>query len=451
MIRDLTKGKPWKVIISFAMPMLLSMVFQQIYSIADSIIAGNYINKDALAAVGASAPITNIFIAVATGLSMGCSVVISQIFGTKKFARLRSAISTSIITVCVAAVLFTIIAVLTVNPLMSLLETPANIFDDSALYLRIYSWGIVFLFLYNAANAVFTGLGDSKTPLYFLIFSSVLNIGLDILFVTTFKMGVAGVAWATFIAQGLAGILSMSFLLWRVKNTIHPEHAYRRFDKAILGKVARIGIPSVMQQSFVSVGQLFVQSLINSFGSDVVAGYTAGFKLNVFCICAVSTFGNALSSFCAQNIGAGKHKRVMQGTTATVAMGVAISACFMGVFMLFGDKLTQFFIGGAEDNSKVIEIGSEFLRIVSLFYLIIPFKLVLDGMLRGIGKMKGFMAGTLADLIVRVAASFLLAPIMGYVGIWYGWPIGWAVGTAIVVSCCIYEYKKLKIKSALTN
>lgn len=451
MIKDLTVGKPRKVIMSFALPMLLSMVFQQIYSIVDSIIAGNFINENALAAVGASAPIVNIFIAVASGLSMGCSVIISQIFGTRHFARLRSAISTSVITVMVASVLFTAIGVVTVNPFMTILKTPENIFGDSALYLRIYAWGIVFLFLYNAANAIFTGLGDSKTPLYFLIFSSVLNIVLDILFVTAFHMGVAGVAWATFIAQGLAGVFSMLFLLIRVKKNITPEHAYKKFDWNVLKNIARIGLPSIMQQSFVSVGQLFVQSLINSYGSVVVAGFTAGFKLNIFCISAVSTFGNALSSYCAQNIGASKYGRVIRGTKATVVMGVGASALFMASFFLFGNQLIELFVGGSGGNPEVIKVGAQFLRIVASFYLIIPFKLVLDGTLRGIGSMKGFLAGTLIDLVLRVAFSFILAPKFGYVGIWYAWPIGWVAGTLIVMASYVLEHRKLKRKDGVTN
>lgn len=427
--------------------MLLSMIFQQIYSIVDSIIAGNFINADALAAVGASAPITNIYIAIASGLSMGCSVIVSQIYGTKNYTRLKSAISTSIITVAVSSILFTIIGITTVDIFMQLLKTPCNIFSDSALYLKIYVWGIAFLFIYNAANAIFTGLGDSKTPLYFLIFSSVLNVFLDILFVTTFKMGVAGVAWATFIAQGLAGVLSMAWLMVRLKKIPNEHKKYKIYDKIILGKICKIGIPSILQQSFVSVGQLFVQSLINSFGSVVVAGFTAGMKLNVFCISVVTMFGNALSSFTAQNMGAGKKKRVIDGLKATMIMGVSLSALIMVAFLGFGDKFIELFVGGTGDNAEVIKVGAEFLKVVSMFYLVIPVKLVVDGVLRGMGRMGGFMAGTLLDLIARVAFSFILAPVFGYIGIWYSWPIGWIVGTIVVLISYVFVHRELKSSS----
>lgn len=444
MIQDLTVGKPRKVIFSFALPMLFSMMFQQIYSIADSIIAGRFVSEEALAAVGASAPIVNLFIAVASGLCIGCSVIVAQLFGKRHYAKLRSAIRTSILAVSGLSVLFLIVGVMSVKPLMRLLKTPDNIFADSVLYLQIYAWGMVFLFLYNAANAIFTGLGDSKTPLFFLIFSSVLNIGLDILFVTVFHMGVAGVAWATLIAQGVAGICSITALIYRVRKDITPEHAFAPFDTHAFREIMHIGIPSILQQSLVSLGQLFVQSLINSYGSDVVAGFTAGFKLNIFCITAVSTFGSALSSYCAQNAGSGRNGRVIRGTKATLVMGLGVSAVFMAAFYWAGEPLIKLFVGPASDNSHIVTAGTQFLKVVSAFYLIIPFKLVLDGTLRGVGKMKGFLAGTLTELVFRVAFSFVLAPIFGYMGIWYAWPIGWIAGTAVVLLFYFFEYRKLK-------
>ena len=441
-MKDLTKGNPAKVIFAFSMPMLLSMIFQQVYSVVDSIIAGNFINEDALAAVGASTPIVNIFIAVASGLSMGCSVIISQVYGTKHWTRLKSAISTSVITVIVASIIATIIGVSTVDLFMTVLKTPQNIFEDSALYLSIYTWGIFFMFIYNAANAVFTGLGDSKTPLYFLIFSSVLNIFLDILFVTSFKMGVAGVAWATFIAQAIAGVASMAVLIKKVRN-IKTEKSYKKFDFNMLLNMSKIGIPSILQQSFISVGQLFVQSLINSFGSAVVAGYTAGFKINVICTSCITTFGNALSSYSAQNLGASEKRRVIQGVRATMVMGLSLSLIFALLFFTAGDQIIQLFVG-SDGSPEVVNIGSEFLKIVSMFYVVIAAKLVLDGVLRGIGKMGGFMAGTLIDLVLRVAFSFILAPIFGYIGIWYSWPIGWTLGFLAVLIAYIFARKELK-------
>jgi len=217
-ITDMTIGNPFKILWTFSVPMLLSSLFQQLYNIVDSIVAGKFIGVNALAAVGASYPITALFIAVAVGSSMGCSVVVAQIFGSKKYTTMKSAISTAIISLTSLSIILTILGSVFCKPLMRLLHTPENIFSDSALYLQIYISGIIFLFLYNTATAIFNGLGDSKTPLYLLIFSSIFNIILDLVFVIVFKMGVSGVAWATFIAQGISSILSIVCLIMRLRK-----------------------------------------------------------------------------------------------------------------------------------------------------------------------------------------------------------------------------------------
>lgn len=275
-MKDLTVGTPFEVIGKFALPMILSMIFQQVYSVVDSIVAGRFIGVGALGAVGASQPITVIFIAVAVGTGMGVNVVISGFFGAKKYKRVKSCISTAVITIVIMSVILTVLGLAGCRWMMSAMSTPSDIFEDSALYLRIYIMGILFLMLYNGANAIFTALGDSITPLIFLIFSSVLNIILDVLFVTTFSMGVAGVAWATFIAQGIASVLAV-VTVFR-KNAKIQVPSYQKFSPLLLRKMTWIAVPSIMQQSFVSVGQLFVQGRINSFGSVVVAGYSGDLK-----------------------------------------------------------------------------------------------------------------------------------------------------------------------------
>lgn len=311
-LNDMTIGSPFKIILAFSVPMLISSLFQQLYNVVDSIIAGKFIGVDALAAVGASYPITALFIAVAIGSSIGCSVVVSQIFGAKKYASMKTAISTAIISLTTISIILTVVGLFFCNPLMQLLNTPANIFKDAELYLRIYIGGIIFLFLYNTATAIFTGLGDSKTPLYFLIFSSIFNIILDLLFVITFNMGVMGVAVATFIAQGISSILAMGCLINRLRK-IKTEGTYEYFNLNIFKRMSRIAIPSILQQSFVSVGQICVQGLINTYGSDVVAGYSSAFKIHSIALACMNTMSSALSSFTAQNIGAKKIDRVKQG------------------------------------------------------------------------------------------------------------------------------------------
>ena len=315
---------------------------------------------------------------------------------------------------------------------MSAMSTPSDIFEDSALYLRIYIMGILFLMLYNGANAIFTALGDSITPLIFLIFSSVLNIILDVLFVTTFSMGVAGVAWATFIAQGIASVLAVVTVF--KKNAKIQAGNYQRFSPLLLKKMTWIAVPSIMQQSFVSVGQLFVQGRINSFGSVVVAGYSGGFKIQIFILSVLGTVGNAVSSFTAQNAGAGKWERTKEGTNAGIKMIVAMAAVFSVLCLVFSRQAMGLFLSGnSAEAVRSMGVGVDFLRINAPFFALVSVKFVCDGMLRGMSEMKGFMASTFADLIARVSLSYVLSVPFGATGIWAAWPIGWVIGTSVSV------------------
>ena len=430
-ITDMTIGNPFKILWTFSLPMLLSSLFQQLYNIVDSIVAGKFIGVNALAAVGASYPITALFIAVAVGSSMGCSVVVAQIFGSKKYTTMKSAISTAIISLTSLSIILTILGSIFCKPLMRLLHTPENIFSDSALYLQIYISGIIFLFLYNAATAIFNGLGDSKTPLYLLIFSSIFNIILDLVFVITFKMGVSGVALATFIAQGLSSILAIVCLIMRLRK-IEVTEKYPYFSSYILKRISRIAIPSIMQQSFISVGQICVQGLVNSYGAIVVAGYSAAFRVHTIALTSMSTMSSALSSFTAQNIGAKKISRVREGYKAAVAITLSICGGILILFLILAPKLIGLFVDSSE-SIDVINVGTEFLRTLAPFYLVVGLKMVCDGVLRGAGAMKDFMFATFSDLILRVALSFILASIIGYSGIWLAFPLGWIIGTALSV------------------
>lgn len=430
-ITDMTIGNPFKILWTFSLPMLLSSLFQQLYNIVDSIVAGKFIGVNALAAVGASYPITALFIAVAVGSSMGCSVVVAQIFGSKKYTTMKSAISTAIISLTSLSIILTILGSIFCKPLMRLLHTPENIFSDSALYLQIYISGIIFLFLYNTATAIFNGLGDSKTPLYLLIFSSIFNIILDLVFVITFKMGVSGVAWATFIAQGLSSILAIVCLIMRLRK-IEVTEKYPYFSSYILKRISRIAIPSIMQQSFISIGQICVQGLVNSYGAIVVAGYSAAFRVHTIALTSMSTMSSALSSFTAQNIGAKKISRVREGYKAAVAITLSICGGILILFLILAPKLIGLFVDSSE-SIDVINVGTEFLRTLAPFYLVVGLKMVCDGVLRGAGAMKDFMFATFSDLILRVALSFILASIIGYSGIWWAFPLGWIIGTALSV------------------
>ncbi|MFA9377962.1 MAG: MATE family efflux transporter [Lachnotalea sp.] len=428
MIKDLTEGKPKEMLWKFTIPMFISVIFQQIYNIADSVIAGKFAGEDALAAVGASYPITMIFMSVAIGSNIGCSVVISQLFGAKKHKEMKTAISTTLIASVVMALVLTVAGLLGSKMLMIMINTPSNIFEDGALYLRIYIGGFLFLFLYNVATGIFTSLGDSKTPLYFLIGSSIGNILLDLLFVIGFQLGVAGVAWATFIAQGIACVLALITLRKRLKEVEIPEKTIL-FSWQMLKKVSRIAIPSILQQSFISIGNIFIQSLVNGLGSSVIAGYSAAIKLNTFTITSFTTLGNGISSFTAQNIGAGKKERVREGFGAGIKMAMLVAFVFFIAYFIFSRQMLGMFMNS--DSTTALKTGMEFLKIVSPFYFVISIKLITDGVLRGAGAMRVFMIATLTDLILRVILAYILAAYFGSVGIWMSWPIGWVVGVAL--------------------
>lgn len=430
-MNHMTSGSPLKILITFSLPMLLSMVFQQLYSVIDSIIAGNFIGVDGLAATGASYPITTLFLAVATGASVGSSVVISQFFGAKLMERVKSAIYTAILTLFFLALALTVLGLLSCNFLLSVIGTPENIFADSAQYLRIYVCGLVFLFLYNAATSIYNGLGDSRTPLFFLIFSSVLNVVLDILFVTTFSMGVAGLAWATFAAQCISALLSIFTLLFRIR-TIPVNGKVSVWNRGLLVNMMYIAIPSICQQSFVSIGVFLVQGVVNSFGSDTVAAFSAALKISTFALMVMNTLPNALSNFASQNLGAHEIDRVRQGLRISLVIAEVIILGVNLLFLLAAPQILSLFIPATESRA-VIRIGVQFLHTLAPFYFLVGIKNCCDSVLRGGGAMKPFMATTFSDLLIRIAFSFLFAGKLGFASICWAYPVGWIFGTLLSI------------------
>ena len=430
MITDLTQGNVRTKLWLFSIPMLLSVAFQQMYHIVDSIIAGRFIGEQALAAVGASHPITMIFMSVAVGSNIGCAVVVSKLFGAKEYGQLKTAVCTIFLTCAAAGICMTILGLLSADQMLSAINTPADVFSDASVYLKIYILGYLFSFLYNICNGIFTSLGDSRTPLYFLIGSSIGNILLDLFFVLYLNMGVSGVAWATFTAQGAACILAFFPLAHRLKQ-LKTDRPYEKFSFPMLKQITHVAVPSILQQCFVSVGNLFVQSAVNSYGSAVVAGFSACQKLNVFCVTCMTTLSNGLSSFTAQNLGAKKTERITEGWKAGSLLGVLVCVPFFLFYFFFSETAMGLFL---EENSReAIQAGAAYLRIVTPFYFIVIFKVMCDGVLRGTSAMLQFMTGTFSDLFLRVAFAFLFSKGLGFgpTGIWMAWPIGWTLSTFI--------------------
>lgn len=437
MNKDLTVGKPESVLWKFCLPLFASIIFQQLYNIADSLVAGKFIGENALAAVGNSYEITLIFIAFAFGCNIGCSVIVSQFFGAKDYRNMKTSVYTAMISTTVLCAVLMLFGILFCGNLLKLIKTPSAILNDSKLYLDIYIYGLPFMFFYNMATGIFSALGDSKTPFIFLAVSSVTNIFVDIIFVKAFNMGIAGVAWATFICQGISAVLAVIVVFLRLSK-IKVLQRCPVFSFIILVKLLKIAIPSILQQSFISIGNIIIQSVINEFGAGTIAGYSAAVKLNNLVITSFTTLANGISNFTAQNLGAGKNERIRDGFKAGLKMVWIISIPLVLLYFFAGKQLLYLFLDNPTNTA--IHTGIMFLCILSPFYFVVSTKLVADGILRGAGLMSRFMITTFTDLILRVVLAIILSKQFGSTGIWCAWPIGWSIATTLSV----IFYKKAK-------
>lgn len=430
-MHDMTRGKPSTVLWKFSLPLVGSMFFQQLYNMVDSIIVGRYVGSNALASVGASYPVLMIFMALATGINIGTSVVISQYYGAKHYKQVKTAASTAMISITVLSLTLMGIGIYLSHWIMTSLNTPAEVFYDARSYLVISLYSLFFIFSYNISNGVFAAMGDSQTPFYFLVFSSMTNILLDLYFVKSLGMGVQGAAWATFISQGIAAVLALFTLIRRILK-VAPEKV-RYFSRPMLTRIGKVAVPSIFQQSFISVGNLLIQGLVNSYGPVVMAAYSAAIKLNTFAVMTLTTVANGLSNYAGQNIGAGNVPRVREGFKAGIKMALTMALPFVIIYFFFTNYAMSLFLTADDSNLAVIMEGRKFLRTVSPFYLVLAFKLIPDGVMRGAGAMRAFMVSTFSDLILRVLLSFVFSRGLGLgsFGIWLSWPLGWATGTLV--------------------
>lgn len=426
---NMLKDSPGESLFFFALPMILGNLFQQFYNMVDSIIVGQFVGEAALAAVGASYSLTTVFIMIAIGGGIGASVITSQYLGAGEYHRMKTSIYTALISFAAVSVLLGVFGFGMCERILEVLHTPENILADAVLYLRIYFIGLPFLFMYNILSSVFNALGDSKTPLYLLIFSSLLNVVLDLVMVLVFGMGVAGVAIATVMAQGLSAVISFALLVKKL-------HSYGKNEKTtfyrvdMLGSMLRIAIPSMLQQSIVSIGMLLVQSVVNGFGSSVLAGYTSGMRIESICIVPMIAMGNAVSTFTAQNLGAGNVERVKKGYRAAYGIVFGFAVLIFGVLTLFHSNLISAFIdeGG---GIQAFATGDSYLVFIRFFFVMIGLKAITDGVLRGAGDVGVFTLANLVNLGIRVFVSFRFAQVWGVDAVWYAVPMGWTVNYII--------------------
>ncbi len=441
---------PGKSLFFFALPMILGNLFQQFYSTVDSIIVGQFVGEEALAAVGASYSLTTVFIMIAIGGGIGASVITSQYLGAGIYRKMKTSVYTALISFLTVSVLLGMFGLFFSKSILTALHTPENILVDAILYLKIYFIGLPFLFMYNILSSIFNALGNSRTPLYLLIFSSLFNIVMDLVLVRGFGFGIAGAAIATVIAQGISAVISFLLLMrcldkYKDETEVYDNPAITAgmemvgavqkeksvfFDGQMLGNMIKVAIPSMLQQSIVSVGMLLVQSVVNGFGSSVLAGYTAGMRIESICIVPMIASGNAVSTFTAQNLGAGEPERVKKGYLAAVKMVASFAVFICLALVMFHESIISSFLEEGSD-AAAFETGNAYLSFIAFFFVFIGLKAITDGVLRGAGDVIVFTLANLINLGIRVAFAFSFASVLGVQAVWFAVPIGWTANYLI--------------------
>lgn len=424
----LIRKKPMQALLFFSVPIILGNLFQQTYTMMDSAIVGRFVSEQALAAVGASYSLTNIFICVAIGGGMGASVIVGRHFGARQYREMKSAVFTACLAFLAVSILLGGFGLLFSRQIMTALNTPENVMGVAVQYLNIYFFGLPFLFMYNVLSSMFNALGKSRIPLLFLIFSSVFNVVLDLILVLRFELGVSGVAWATMIAQGISAVLSFLVLIKELKKLSCSQTEF--FNTRELADMIRIALPSILQQSTVSIGMMLVQSVVNSFGSEALAGFSAAMRIESVCVVPMSGIGNAVSSYTAQNIGARQLKRVEEGFGAAIRMVIVCAAVICIVLELFHGRIMSLFLG-TDGTETAIATGENYLIFMGWFFCLIGFKMCADSVLRGSGDMKVFTIANLLNLSMRVIFAVTMAPRFGIAMVWYAVPAGWFLNWAI--------------------
>lgn len=443
MVRDLTQGKVSQQIINFALPMLFGNVFQQLYNIVDSIVVGKFIGNEALAAVGASFPIIFLLISLGFGVTMGGTISISHFFGAGQRDKVRKTVDTMNIFILFFSIIISIIGILFAKQIYQLTDLPKDVMPYAVSFLQIYLLGMPFFFGFVNVSATLRGVGDSTTPLYLLIFSVILNIILDLIFVIGFKFGIQSVALATIISQACAFFASIYIL--RNNDLVKFNFRSLVFDRAIFNKSISIGVPSGLQQVIFSIGMMALFSIVNKFGTKVIAGYSGAMRLDSLAIIPAMTLSNAMSSFAGQNLGAGKVERVKQGVNVTLILSSIISVLISVIFYIWGSEIMNLF----SNDPDICRVGHEYLVIVSAFYVIFSGLFTYGAVMRGAGDVLIPMMFSIISLwLVRIPFAYYLAPYMGEKAVWWSAPAGWMVG--LVLTYIYYRtgrwYRRFKLE-----
>lgn len=425
----LLKDRPGRALMTFALPIMIGNLCQQLYQTADSVIVGRIVGQNALASIGASAALTNVFICLATGAGLGASVLIGRHFGARRYDKMKQMISTSLISMLVMSILLGIIGILFSGWVLGALGTPQEVLPQAVLYLRVYFAGFVFLFMYNMISSIFQALGRSDIPLGLLIFSSVLNVGLDIWMVAYLHTGVFGAALATLIAQGVSALLGLYILRKQLRSFV-TEQPYRFFDGADLKALIYLAVPSMVQQSTVAIGMTLVQAVVNSFGAQALAGYSAAVRIENLAFVPLTATASAYSTYVSQNYGAGNYKRITQGFVSAMKIDAAFAVVICAVFEVFSGRLATLFLGA--DGSRIAyDTATGYLMFLGWFFFLLGLKTLADSALRGMGYVWRFLIANLINLGIRVVVSWGFASTVGMHIIWQIIPVGWTVGFLI--------------------
>lgn len=430
MEKDMTVGKPDSVIISFTIPILIGNIFQQFYNMADAIIVGRCVGNRALAAVGSTGTFMFLIYGLVTGMTVGFTVSTAQRFGAGDMDGMRKSVASAIKLAAIVTALMTAVTMIFMRPMLRLMNTPSDIFDDAYSYIMIICAGIAAQVLYNMLSAILRALGNSKTPLYFLILSALLNIGLDLVFIKVFRMGAAGAAYATVISQLIAGIASFIYIITKVP-LLHLKKEDLAYDRVLVGNQLKVGFPMALQYSITAIGTTMVQAALNKLGSTAVASYTAAGKIEQIAGQAYVAIGTTMATYCAQNRGAGRIDRIKEGFKSATCMGFIYSIIAGALIFFFGKYMTYLFV--SEDISEVIGYVDTYLRCISLFFIPLTIVNVHRNGIQGMGfGVLPMMAGV-AELIGRGVASVVAAHYRSYIGICMGGPAAWVLAAALLI------------------
>lgn len=432
---DLTRGGVWITLLKYCLPLFGSAMVQQLYSLVDLLVVGNFAAEGALAvdAIGNATNVINILMAFALGANSGCAVVIAKHFGEKNNKKVRETVNTAFIAYAVLCGVLMVVGFGFGNLFLQALSVHQSYFDDCLAYLYIYVGSLPFVFLYNLGCGICSALGDSKTPFVFLVISSLLNVALDLIFVSVLHFDVAGAAWATFISQGISCILTAIVLVRKLKS-IQAEEKPKIFDRGLLKELTVTSIPIILQQSFVSVGNFFIMKRINLIGEDATTGFTTAFKMIGMANMGVVNMTGGLANFASQNKAAQEYQRIKRGHIAVLTFTIISSIIFLTVFISCAEPLTRLFVQKEKLTPVAIDYSRQFLTIVSGFLPVVAVKIVSDGAVRGCGGNVGFTISTFTDLILRVALVYILTSVgWGFSGVCWAWVIGWSVSTVLSI------------------